>query len=131
MHSALILILYSLTLRNYINRTLYGKKLNCPDSQSTVNMRILRGIVRRIDRLGEKMVDENNIEWEKCIFYIELIGFSKRTPHEKLPENLVGKIVKVYRWCTFDWHYRTNVYATLTAEETERVLKGELDLTTR
>lgn len=93
-------------------------------------MRILRGIVRKIDRLGEKSIDKNGLEWEKCIFHIELVGFSKRTPHEKLPEHLAGKIVKVYRWCAFDWHYRTDVYATLTEEETEKVLEGKLDLTT-
>ena len=37
--------------------------------------------------------------------------------------------VRVVRWCCLDWHYRTGVRATLTREETEAVLGGELDLT--
>ncbi|RLF01459.1 MAG: hypothetical protein DRJ59_06005 [Thermoprotei archaeon] len=90
-------------------------------------MKVLRGIVRKIEKTGESTVDEEGTTWEKCIFHIELTSFSKRTK-EEMPENLKGKIVKVIRWCAFDWHYRTNVPATLTPEETERVLKGSFDL---
>jgi len=90
--------------------------------------RRLQGIVREVIKTGEKKVDEEGNEWERCIFVVELTGFSKRTPNEVLPEELRGAKVRVVRWCCFDWHYRTGVRATLTPEETERVLSGELDL---
>ncbi|HDI74378.1 MAG: hypothetical protein DRJ52_01220 [Thermoprotei archaeon] len=91
-------------------------------------MRKLQGIVVEIERTGEYR-ERNGEKWEKCIFTVELIGFSKRTPHEKLPESLKGAKVKIIRWCCYDWHYKISARTTLTPKETERVLKGELDLT--
>lgn len=91
--------------------------------------RRLQGIVKEIIKTGEKKTDEEGNKWEKCIFVVELTGFSKRTPKEVLPEDLKGAKVKVVRWCCFDWHYKTNVRTTLTPEETEKVLSGTLDLT--
>lgn len=89
----------------------------------------LQGQVVDIIRTGEKRRDKEGDEWEKCIFIIELTGFSKRTPEMKLPETLQGAKVKIVRWCCYDWHYLKGVRATLTPKETERVLKGSLDLT--
>jgi len=91
--------------------------------------RRLQGMVKEIIKTGEKKVDDEGNEWEKCIFIIELTGFSKRTPNEVLPQALKRAKVKVIRWCCFDWHYKVGVRATLTPEETERVLAGTLDLT--
>lgn len=91
--------------------------------------RRLQGIVREIIKTSEKKIDEERNEWEKCIFIVELTGFSKRTPNEILPEALKGTKVKVVRWCCFDWHYKIGVRITLTPEETEKVLSGTLDLT--
>lgn len=85
-------------------------------------MRVLRGIVRKMERSGEKVVDENGVVWEKCVFHIEITGFSKRVK-ERLPEHLRGKVVRVVRWCAFDWHYKLNVPATLTPRETESILE--------
>ncbi len=87
-------------------------------------VRKLQGIVESIERTGEKKIDENGIEWEKCIFNVRLIGFSKRTPDEVLPEHLKGKIVKLVRWAAFDWHFKTSVRKTLEPDETEAVLEG-------
>ncbi len=89
----------------------------------------LQGKVIEIVRTGHKKRDEEGNIWEKCIFVIELTGFSKRTPDKKIPNNLKGAKVKVIRWCCFDWHYKLGVRATLTPEETEKVLSGKLDLT--
>lgn len=90
---------------------------------------MIRGIVRRVERTGEKRVDSEGRVWEKCIFSIELVEFSKRSRERSLPEHLRGKTVRVVRWCAYDWHYREGVYGTLTPEETERVLEGSFDLT--
>ncbi len=92
-------------------------------------IRKLQGKVVEIINTGEYKLDGEGNRWYKCIFVIELMGFSKRTPNEKLPEELRGAKVKVVRWCCFDWHFRTGVRATLTPEETEAVLRGTLDLT--
>ncbi|MCD6510860.1 MAG: hypothetical protein J7L11_10805 [Thermoprotei archaeon] len=92
-------------------------------------IRKLQGIVVKIVKTDESKEDEEGNRWQKCIFVVELTGFSKRTPDEKIPDELRGAKVKVVRWCCFDWHYRTGVRVTLTPEETEAVLKGKLDLT--
>jgi len=86
--------------------------------------RRLQGKVLEIERTEEKRKDEDDNEWEKCIFTLELVGFSKRTPEEVLPEDLRGKKVKLIRWCCFDWHYKLGVRKTLDVDETEAVLEG-------
>jgi len=93
------------------------------------HFRKLQGIVREIIKTNEIKEDKEGNKWRKCIFIVEIIGFSKRTPNEKLPEKLKGAKVKVIRWCCFDWHYKIGVRTTLTHEETEAVLRGKLDLT--
>lgn len=82
-----------------------------------------------IARTDESEADEEGNVWCKCTFTVEIVSFSRRTPSEELPAGLRGARVKLARWCCFDWHYKTGVKITLTPEETERVLKGELDLT--
>lgn len=89
----------------------------------------LQGFVAEIERTEELKVDAEGNEWRKCIFVIELAGFSRRAPDEELPDELKGVKVKVVRWCCFDWHYRTGVKITLTPEETKAVLQGVRDLT--
>jgi len=91
-------------------------------------VRKLQGIVTKIERTSEYK-DYDSEKWEKCHFTVKLIGFSKRTPDEKLPEDLKGAEVRVVRWCCYDWHYKIGARVTLTPEETERVLQGEKDLT--
>ncbi len=88
-------------------------------------VRKLQGTVVEIERTGEYIVDQDGDRWEKCIFTIELTGFSKRTPNEVLPEHLKGKKVKIVRYCCFDWHYKLGVRKTLEPDETEAVLRGE------
>ncbi|MEM2135483.1 MAG: hypothetical protein Q6366_002825 [Candidatus Freyarchaeota archaeon] len=92
---------------------------------SKQKIRVLQGTVLNIEKTGEKKKDEEGNIWEKCIFSLELTGFSKRTPHEELPSELKGKKVKLVRWCCFDWHYKTGVRKTLEPEETEAVLKNK------
>lgn len=86
---------------------------------------MLQGTVLDIEKTGEKKEDEEGNLWEKCIFSLELTGFSKRTPKEVVPSGLEGKKVKLVRWCTFDWHYKTGVRKTLEPDETEAVIQGE------
>lgn len=86
--------------------------------------RRLQGRVLEIEKTGEKKKDEDGNEWEKCIFTLELVGFSKRTPQEVLSEEMRGKRVKLIRWCCFDWHYKLGVRKTLDVDETEAVLGG-------
>jgi hypothetical protein len=92
---------------------------------SKQKIRILQGTVLGVEKTGETKKDEEGNVWEKCIFDIELTGFSKRTPGEELPSELRGKKVKLVRWCCFDWHYKTGVRKTLEPEETEAVLKNK------
>ena len=87
-------------------------------------IRKLQGIVLSIEKTGETFIDEDGDKWERCIFTVELTGFSKRTPEERLPEELKGRRVKLIRWCCFDWHYKLGVRKTLEPDETEAVLKG-------
>ena len=91
-------------------------------------IRKLQGIVVDIIKTDEFREDEEGNRWYKCIFIVELLGFSKRTPNERIPDKLRGARVRVVRWCCFDWHYKVGVRVTLTPEETEAILKGKLDL---
>ena len=90
-----------------------------------MKVRKLQGIVIDVERTGEYITDEEGEKWEKCIFTIELTGFSKRTPNEVLPENLKGKHVKLVRYCLYDWHYKLGVRKTLDPDETEAVLSNK------
>lgn len=93
--------------------------------KSQREVRKLQGVVLDIERTGEKKKDEEGNLWEKCIFDVELSGFSKRTPKETMPSKLKGKKVKLVRWCCFNWHYKLGVKKTLEPDETEAVMKGE------
>lgn len=85
----------------------------------------LQGTVKSIERTGESTKDEYGNLWEKCVFTLELTGFSKRTPDKELPKEVVGKHVKLVRYACFDWHFKLGVRKTLEPEETVAVLKGE------
>ncbi len=85
----------------------------------------LQGIVRRIERTGEVKRDEEGLEWRRCVLEVELVRFSRRCPGVQLPDHLRGKVVKVTRWLSHDWHYRVGARVTLSPEETEAVLRGE------
>ena len=87
-------------------------------------VRKLQGSVLEIEKTGDFIVDEDGNKWEKCIFIVELINFSKRTPNEVVPESLKGKRVKLVRYCCFEWHYKLRVRKTLEPDETEAVLAG-------
>ena len=89
-------------------------------------VRKLQGTVLSIEKTGEKKKDEEGDVWEKCIFTVELTGFSKRTPKEVIPPELKGKKVRLVRWCCYDWHYKLGVRKTLEPDETEAVIKGKL-----
>jgi hypothetical protein len=83
----------------------------------------LKGTVLNVEKTGESKIDNEGQKWEKCIFTLKIESFSKRA-YEKLPPDIEGKIVKLIRWCCFDWHYKTGVKKTLEPDETEAVLKG-------
>jgi hypothetical protein len=86
--------------------------------------RRLQGKVLSVEKIDESFVDEDNNTWEKCIFTVEITGFSKRTPEEEVPKSLMGKQVKLVRWCSFDWHYKIGVRKTLEPDETEAVIRN-------
>jgi len=86
--------------------------------------RKLQGKVLNIERTGE-IIEKNGEKWEKCIFTVEITGFSKRTPEEIIPRKFRCKRLKVVRYCCFDWHYRTNVTKTLNSDETQVVLNDK------
>ncbi|MBS7654009.1 MAG: hypothetical protein QXR06_04025 [Candidatus Bathyarchaeia archaeon] len=90
-----------------------------------MKVRKIQGITVNVERMGEYITDEEGEKWEKCIFTVELTGFSKRTPNEVLPENLKGKHVKLVRYCLYDWHCKLGVRKTLEPDETEAVLSGK------
>ncbi|WXG39326.1 MAG: hypothetical protein WED07_00585 [Candidatus Freyarchaeum deiterrae] len=92
---------------------------------SKQEIRMLQGTVLEVEKTGETKKDEEGNTWEKCIFSLELTGFSKRTPHVILPNNLKGKKIKLIRWCLFDWHYKIGVRKTLEPDETDAVMKGK------
>jgi hypothetical protein len=90
-----------------------------------MKVRKLQGITVNVEQTGEYIIDEEGERWEKCIFTVEITGFSKRTPNEVLPESLKGKHVKIVRYCLYDWHYKIGVRKTLEPDETEAVLSGK------
>jgi len=92
---------------------------------SKTRVKKLQGKVLSIEKTSEKKGDENGNLWEKCIFTVELTGFSKRTPDEVISPELKGKRVKLVRWCCFDWHYKLGVRKTLEPDETEAVIMGK------
>ena len=92
----------------------------------TGRIRRLQGIVESVERTGERIADREGVGWEKCVYTVRLIGFSKRTPGERIPEEgLKGKLIKLVRWAAFDWHLKKGVRKTLELDETEAVLRGE------
>lgn len=91
-------------------------------------IRKLQGRVVDVEKTGEIRPDEEGNEWEKCIFTVELTGFSKRTSEEVLPSHLKGKKVKLVRYCCFDWHYKIGVRKTLEPDETEAALTEQQEL---
>ncbi|HID91278.1 TPA: hypothetical protein EYP44_04890 [Candidatus Bathyarchaeota archaeon] len=88
-------------------------------------VRKLQGIVLGIEKTGERREDEEGNVWEKCIFTVEITGFSKRTPDEVIPPELKGRRVELVRWCCFDWHYTLGVRKTFEPDETEAIIKNE------
>jgi len=87
------------------------------------SLSVLRGIVVEVKKLGEDRLIQGK-RWEKVIYTVKLVQFSKRESRMKMSEDLKGKEVKVLRFAHDDWHYKTGVSRTLTVEETEAVLKG-------
>jgi hypothetical protein len=87
------------------------------------SVRRLKGKVVAFEKTGSvKLNDEN---WERCIFTLELTRFSGRNPTEPMPPVLRGKIIKIVRYCLYDWHYKAGVEKTLEPEETEAVISGK------
>ncbi|MDH5361765.1 MAG: hypothetical protein OEW84_00410 [Aigarchaeota archaeon] len=87
--------------------------------------RRLQGIVVSLEETGEARTDAEGTNWQKCVFTLELTGFSSRTPQERMSEQLRRKRVKLARWCSQDWHRKLGVLKTLDPDETEAVLRGE------
>lgn len=90
--------------------------------------RRLKGKVLAVEKTGEKMTRETET-WEKCIFTLEITRFSKRTPDEIVPDDLKGKIIKLVRYCRYDWHYALGIEKTLSPDETESFLQGKTSST--
>lgn len=89
-----------------------------------MKIRKLQGIVVGIEKTGEfKDIDDE--KWQKCIFTVRITDFSRRTPEEIVPKDIKGKIVRMVRYCCYDWHYKTGFKKTLEPEETESLLNGK------
>jgi len=114
-------------ISHYIEKYKALKSFTPPSTggMSSGGVRRLQGVVEDVERTGEKIMDEEGVEWEKCIYTVRLLGFSKRTPDERLPERLKGMRIKLVRWAAFDWHLKKGVRKTLEPDETECVLRGE------
>jgi len=84
--------------------------------------RRLKGKVVAVEKTGEAVTRDGET-WEKCIFTLEIVRFSKRTPEEVVPVRLRGKTVKLVRYCLYDWHYKLGIEKTLSPEETESLLQ--------
>ncbi len=90
----------------------------------------LIGAVSKIEKTGEKVKDNEGFEWEKCVFTLSLKNYSRRTPELELDSRLIGKEVKIIRYCLHDWHYKLGVNKTLLdCKETQEVLSNKLNLT--
>ena len=83
----------------------------------------LRGTILSIERTAEKKKDNEGVIWEKCIFEVEVDGLSKRANNRDLLKKVMGKKVKVVRWCAFDWHYKIGSKITLELEEVKPLLE--------
>ena len=83
----------------------------------------IKGKTIEIQRTGEvvKRGDEN---WEKCIFTLELTRLTTSST-ERFPPVLKGKIIRIVRYCLYDWHYKLGVEKTLEPEETKAVIDGK------
>ena len=84
----------------------------------------IKGRVIAVEKTNEETKRDGEI-WKKCIFTLEVTRFSKRTPDEVVPVDLQGKRIKLVRYCLYDWHYALGVEKTLTAEETDCLLRGK------
>lgn len=88
-------------------------------------VRKLQAKVLEIEKTGETVKDAEGNTWEKCVFNVEITGFSKRTADEVVPKTVKGRTVKLVRYCCFDWHYKLGIKKTLEPDETEAVLAGK------
>jgi hypothetical protein len=74
----------------------------------TVTSRRLKGRVIAVEKTGETTTRDGET-WDECVFTLELTRFSKRTPEEIVPSHLKGKLVKLVRYCLYDWHYALGI----------------------
>ena len=85
--------------------------------------RKLKGRVLEVQRTGEKIL-RGGENWEKCIFTLELTRFSGRDAMP-IPSLLRGKVIKLVRFCLYNWHFEKGVEKTLESEETVAVIDGK------
>jgi hypothetical protein len=86
--------------------------------------RRLKGRVIAIEKTGETA--EGRGDLGEVHLYTEVTRFSKRTPNEVVPDDLKDRKIKLARHCLCDWHYRSGVEKTLSAEETDHLLRESL-----
>jgi len=77
----------------------------------------LRAIVTNVEKTSEKYKNQYDTVWEKYVIEVEIIGASKRFKDEALLQRLIGKRVKIIRWCAYDWHCKIGSRITLDVEE--------------
>jgi hypothetical protein len=93
-----------------------------------VTGRRLKGRVIAVEKTAETTIRDGET-WNKCVFTLEVTRFSKRTPEEIVPSHLKGKLVKLVRYCLYDWHYALGIEKTFTMEETENLLRDRQSAT--
>jgi len=77
----------------------------------------LRAIVTNVEKTSEKYKNQYDTVWEKYVIEVEIIGASKRFKDEALLQRLMGRRVKITRWCAYDWHCKIGSRITLDVEE--------------
>ena len=85
--------------------------------------RKLKGRVVEVQRTGEKIL-RGGENWEKCVFTLELTRFSGRDAMP-IPSLLRGKVIKLVRFCLYDWHFEKEVEKSLEPGETVAVIEGK------
>jgi len=84
----------------------------------------LQGTVTKVEPTDTTKVI-NGERWRKVILTLGSLRFSKRV-REEILENWKNKKVKLTRYTLYDWHSQVGARKTLTIEETEAVLDGQI-----
>jgi len=89
----------------------------------TASPKRLKGKVLAVEKTTE-VENRKGEKWVKCIFTLQLIGFSRDPSGELIPQSMKKKRIKLVRYCLYDWHYKLGTEKTLEPDETAAILAG-------